>query len=297
MISPLLPNVPEPWIQASNTLKKSDFPHKLPTDRGYVFPFISLFLNKATGEIKTPMVFRWMQLRDVMLFRVGPSAPPSSACPVPGRIWRRTLQLNPSTFTTIRSGNSDSKAAGEIREALAFLDSSCHASKAQAEAICQQPGHWRGNLYATPTDLNNTVVKELLFEVNELNFRHELFGLDNRLHTAHEQSGLISPQALDRHDHILDCLVPSPLAHAFHVIEFTQASQGLAHSDIRQRVPQLNHLARLMKEWSPPFTFFEQLSADDSPTMLLRLEAELYTYYVLRFFSYYGRSPSVPRFL
>jgi hypothetical protein len=62
VISPLLPHVLDPWTQAFEGLKSSSFPTKLPTDRGYVFPFISLFLNEAAGTIKKPMVFRWMQL-------------------------------------------------------------------------------------------------------------------------------------------------------------------------------------------------------------------------------------------
>ncbi|TEB26054.1 hypothetical protein FA13DRAFT_1795910 [Coprinellus micaceus] len=297
MISPLLPHVPSPWVEALKVLKTSDFPHKLPTDRGYVFPPISIFFNEAAGTIKTAMLFRWLQVRDIMLFRVGPSAPPSLACPIPSRVWRGALQLNPSTFAAIRSNHSDSRSAGEKREALAFLESACHSSKAQPDAVCEQPGLWRGNLYASPDNLNGVVVKEILFEINELNFRHELYGLDSRLHTAGQQSGLVSNEVLDRHDHILDCIVPPPLARAFQVIEFTQASQGLAHSDICHRVPQLNHLARLMKDWSPSFTTFEKLDTNATPTTLLEMEAELYKYYVLRFFSYHGRFPTVPRSL
>jgi hypothetical protein len=95
MISPLLPHVPSPWVEALKVLKTSDFPHKLPTDRGYVFPPISIFFNEAAGTIKTAMLFRWLQVRDIMLFRVGPSAPPSLACPIPSRVWRGALQLNP----------------------------------------------------------------------------------------------------------------------------------------------------------------------------------------------------------
>ncbi|TEB30010.1 hypothetical protein FA13DRAFT_1792897 [Coprinellus micaceus] len=185
MISPLLPHVPSPWVEALKVLKTSDFPHKLPTDRGYVFPPISIFFNEAAGTIKTAMLFRWLQSR---------------------LAW--PLQLNPSTFAAIRSNHSDSRSAGEKREALAFLESACHSSKAQPDAVCEQPGLWRGNLYASPDNLNGVVVKEILFEINELNFRHELYGLDSRLHTAGQQSGLVSNEALDRHDHILDCIVP-----------------------------------------------------------------------------------------
>ncbi|TEB20574.1 hypothetical protein FA13DRAFT_1800802 [Coprinellus micaceus] len=263
MISPLLPHVPSPWVEALKVLKTSDFPHKLPTDRGYVFPPISIFFNEAAGTIKTAMLFRWLQVRDII------------------RVWRGALQLNPSTFAAIRSNHSDSRSAGEKREALAFLESACHSSKAQPDAVCEQPGLWRGNLYASPDNLNGVVVKEILFEINELNFRHELYGLDSRLHTAGQQSGLVSNEALDRHDHILNCILHRVLHILIFIIE----------------VPQLNHLARLMKDWSPSFTTFEKLDTNATPTTLLEMEAELYKYYVLRFFSYHGQFPTVPRSL
>ncbi|TEB21038.1 hypothetical protein FA13DRAFT_1800481 [Coprinellus micaceus] len=303
VISPLLPRVLDPWMQAINTIDRTQFPTTLPTDRGFAFPFISLFFQTATQMVNKSMVFRWAQLRDTMIFRVGPGAPPLLACPIPNRVWRRALQLDPTTFGSIRMDNSSSRAALEKREGVAFLDSSCQAFNAQVETLLQQPAAWRGNLYSTSADLDEVVVKEILWEVNELNFRHELLALDRRFYIIPdpekpEHRNLpTSPKALDRHDHILDCVVPPPLARAFHVVEYPQASRGLANPDVRQRVPQLNHLSRLMRGWSASFTAFDMLDPADDPATLVQREAELYKFYVHQFFIIFGRAPVVPRSL
>lgn len=285
------PSVLPSWLVAIDSITAEQFPKDLPTDRGYAFPNPSLFFDSAQQTVKAPMVHRWLQVRDIMLFRVGPAVPANLTGPVSSRIWRRALQLQSSTFDSIRKDHSGSRSATEKREGLAFLESSAQAAGCQADMLVEQDATWRGNSYATPASLDDVVIKEVIFEISELNFRHELLALDRRL------CSLPDPNSLDRHEQILDCIVPTPLPRAFLVVVPSQSSRGLAHPDIRQRVPCLNHLRNLMRSWRAPFTAFDSLDVNSDSTHLLAMEAALLGFYVHQFFIIFGRFPVVPRSL
>lgn len=279
------------WLRAIDAINVKQFPTELPSDRGYAFVNPSVFFDAPKQTTKPAMIYRWLQLRTVMLFRVGPAVPINLTGPVSSRVWRRALQLEPSTFDSIRQDRSGSRSATEKQESLAFLESTIQAAGYGVAGLLQQPATWRGNVYESPAALDDVLMKEVIFEVSELNFRHELLALDRRLCTRSD------PDSFDRHEQILDCLIPSPLARAFLVVEHHQSSRGLAHSDIRERVPQLNHLRNLMGTWETPFTAFDQLDVNTDTAHLHQMEEALYGFYVRQFFIIFGRPPVIPRSL
>ncbi|KAJ3521313.1 hypothetical protein NMY22_g12366 [Coprinellus aureogranulatus] len=272
--APVFPSIIPSWLRAFNSIDKHLFPANLPSDRGYAFANPSLVFDAERESVKTDMVYRWLQVRDVMIFRVGPAVPTNLRGPVSSRTWRRALQLQPSDIQAIRQNQSQSRSATEKQEGLAFLESAIQAAGDEVDTLLLRPAMWRGTPYASPSALDETVLKEVIFELSELNFRNELLALDRHSCT------LANPNSFERHELILDCLVPPPFPRAFLVIIPHQASSGLGHSEIRQRVPQLNHLRNLMQAWKEPFTAFDRLDENADTSYLLRMEQMLYTFYV-----------------
>ncbi|KAJ3527188.1 hypothetical protein NMY22_g9878 [Coprinellus aureogranulatus] len=290
-ISDAFPSVLPSWLTAIESVNltrlQQIFPASIPSDAGFAFPNVNVFHDAVNG-IKKPMLYRWMQLRMVMLFRIGPSVASMLSSPMSNRVWRRSLQLDPSAFNSIRSATSNNKSWEEKRAALAFLESAVQAAGESPEPLLRRSPSWRGNIIQGPNDMSERVVKEVVWELSELNFRFELLALDRRLSTVPTST---AAQCAERHDLLLDCLIPIPLARAFTIVEFDQATRGLAHPEIRQRLPQLLHLRTLMLGWRTPFTGFAQVDGVSATRELERMEEAIYTFYVEQFIITFWTTP------
>ncbi|KAH6866281.1 hypothetical protein BKA70DRAFT_1134077 [Coprinopsis sp. MPI-PUGE-AT-0042] len=292
------PGIHKSWLKALSSISTSAFPEELPSDRRYILPDPNTFIDPGTKAVRTQLLHRYLQLRPTLIQRLGITfSTIPIAVPLPGRIWRQVLRLDQSTVAsalTPTSNSKVSKAAGECFHAAVFLLACVDATKATTTTtlatILSSPPIFQGEEISPDALSDSGLAKQVLWELAELNFRIELGALNERL------SRDLSPN--ETRPDILSCVCFASAPQALLVIDLQQAYQGLASTDVRQRLPQLIKLKELFTFWkvTTPALFSLDFQSK-SINAISSLESALYKFYALHFFNYFGRYPVVPRFL
>jgi hypothetical protein len=225
----------------------------------------------------------------MLIYRFTPTAPSILSKPYSAQIWRKALHVEVTPTTSSSNVTKTTKAAGVEREALSIIEG-CLRIVGEQRGLYQfleAKPLWHG-AFLRVDNISAMQANEMLWELAEFNFRCELLTLDRRL------CALPSPDSLKRHEEILDCLVPYPLARAFFVLETPLINRGLCSPTLQERAPFLINMRSLMSNWKTPFSGFEDVTAGSSETVLLCLERAVVSFYVTTFFEMFGRSPSVP---
>ncbi|KAF6752518.1 hypothetical protein DFP72DRAFT_815292, partial [Ephemerocybe angulata] len=101
--TPTMPRIHKAWLDALRSIDVESFPESLPSDRGYAFPDPSLFYDKVKRVVRKEMIYRWIQLRPSLLFRLTPNAPAALSDPYLSRVWRQVLQIDAPTIAKART--------------------------------------------------------------------------------------------------------------------------------------------------------------------------------------------------
>ncbi|KAJ7136744.1 hypothetical protein C8R44DRAFT_868865 [Mycena epipterygia] len=126
-------------------------------------------------------------------------------------------------------------------------------------------------------------VKELLWELAEMNFRYEFLALDVRA------------SGLDRPDECRRCFAGEGLIG----LDFRESQRGLAALGAMNRLPYLLCTARIMRDWSVPCERPKEIDTAkgrtewDSDAVRL-LEQKVALYYTQSFYDLFGRAAVVP---
>ncbi|KAH6890257.1 hypothetical protein BKA70DRAFT_1442104 [Coprinopsis sp. MPI-PUGE-AT-0042] len=257
--SPAMPSVPAPWLTAPQSLQSTSLPFELPTDRSAALPDPSLFL-KINNDIHS---LRW----------------PLALLPtLPNKIWRQALSMDSEAIaTSLAASGKLPRTAAERHEAAIFLSACAMLGATSLSDLLQAKPVYRGEELGESAKDDTRMMKEIVWEVAELNFRIEFMVLASR-HTSTLNESEVQ-------ELVLSCLCPPSMPR--HLL---LASVIMPH-------------ATLFSSWSLPTsnpTPTPFLGADvnlESATQILTLERQLFTFYALRFFSVFGRSPIVPRHL
>ena len=118
---------------------------------------------------------------------------------------------------------------------------------------------------------NTALVKEVLWELSELNFRYELSALDVR------QTGR------ERLTEILEAVGNEP--DSIFQVSVGKVDMGLVSTDLETRSKRLRSLHELMRDWKDRV---EVPAAD-------HLESTVASLYCQTFFDTFGRPPILPR--
>lgn len=276
--SPLMPPAIASW---QNTLKavNSD-PSMLdssrrwsPHDGKYLFPEPGIFAGAGNDARRARYFSTWEHARDICLFRVsGASSPP---IPLSPQDWRNFLIGNlVGTF----KGKTNQVAQEKLRKIF---------------ANCLDELSMDFETF-TPTNIDPPPVAEaeaqkVLWELSELNFRFELLALDKRAVKI-----VSDEEAQDRQDLIAKCFPGSEF-----IPKLRDATQGLASSDWKERLPILLRLRALMRDWrgNKP----TPLLLPDLPAVSLYkeqdvqiLEDAVARFYAQQFFCHFGRAAVIP---
>jgi hypothetical protein len=127
------------------------------------------------------------------------------------------------------------------------------------------------------------LVKELLWELVEMNFRYEFLALDARA------SGLQRP------DLCRTCFATETLVG----LDFRESQKGLAALSVMERLPCFLRMTSLMSDWlvpcdRPPVieTVIDRTEWDDAAVETM--EQAVARYYVRSFYELFGRAAVVP---
>ncbi|KAH6913738.1 hypothetical protein BKA70DRAFT_1420531 [Coprinopsis sp. MPI-PUGE-AT-0042] len=296
--SPAMPSVPAPWLTALESLQSTSLPFELPTDRGAALPDPSLFLkiNNDIHSLRWPYIERYLLLRPLLLIRLTESKACSAARTLPNKIWCQALSMDSEAIaTSLAASGKLPRTAAERHEAAIFLSACAMLGATSLSDLLQAKPVYRGEELGESAKDNTRMMKEIVWEVAELNFRIEFMVLASR-HTSTLNESEVQ-------ELVLSCLCPPSMPRHLLLVDARKASDGLSSPHPSTRLPLLCHMQRLFSSWSLPTsnpTPTPFLGADvnlESATQILTLERQLFTFYALRFFSVFGRSPIVPRHL
>ena len=150
---------------------------------------------------------------------------------------------------------------------------------------------WQGKEYPPGVLPPENVVRDILWELYELNFIHELQSLDRR--ACQNLDLLNASQLFDRQVEISQCFPTSSFRH----VPIPSESIGLADNDFDERFRFVTPLVFVMNTWKgeKPAILASNLSDLQLTSDATReLEIVVAKYYCQQFFNYFGRAAQVP---
>lgn len=266
---------PSHIIEASNASKH--FGH-------YTFPDPGLFVTPATNKKKTKLVETWLGIREAWIVRIAHEG----SLAMSGQRWRDFLatDLGGNLITV------DTKAAARRQKILEIVKPTFASPELKMRTISGQPLIWQGRRYPPDALPPENIVREILWELFELNFTHELLALDRRACKDLDLSN--DSQLFDRQDMISKCFHPD----AFQRVSIPTSNRGLAADSLQDRLPYITYLVRIMQSWTGDkpavFSLANRSPSDLSSDQGKQLEEAATKYYCQQFFNHFGRAAQIP---
>ncbi|PPR06179.1 hypothetical protein CVT24_000721 [Panaeolus cyanescens] len=232
------------------------------------------------------MLTNWLQIRPAWLACLG-----GGGRGLKNQTWRDILSSDvrnpplPSTSTASKSSQRRNGALECLQKTLGPRD----IQQAQ-----ESVPRWNGQTIS-PNELpDENVVRQVLWELYELNFHEELFALDTVIQPRSLSSN--SRASYDRYDLLMQCF------ERFRSPQVNDSDVGLAHHDFRERLVFLQHLARVMLSWPGHPPCVDHLVTVDSrrlgvlvgETNAALTEVEMARFYCQTFFNEFGRAAQIP---
>ena len=151
---------------------------------------------------------------------------------------------------------------------------------------------WQGREYPSGVLPPENVLQEILWELYEVNFIHELQSLD--CCACHNLDTLSATQLFERQIDILQCFHTNLYRH----VCIPSENLGLADDDFDKCFGFVTGLYFIMKSWKgdKPAMLADDLS-DLSPNAAVELEKVVAKYYCQQFFNYFRHAAQVPHHL
>ena len=288
------------WTEA---LRKVDRDRKriqpdLPNqEKGYAFPDPNSLTALPVAK-QAQKLCAWLSLRAATCARVftqaGRKAPTGS-----GAIWRLATDINQvemipddPCYPPLTSDKKTTKAE-KLRDAVRHLfgDELLSKLRGEVESVEWHEVSLQVRDHAI-VDLDAKVVKEIIWELFEHNFRYEVVALD----MAAAPSKWVGNQAVTRKDFISN-MFGCPGKFVIWSDPFPRRNGGVQSMSMDDRMFNLEYLRRIQKDWPdvPPIirdSGFIKPPADYE--RLEDLETKVVYFYCQTFFDYFGRPPIVP---
>ncbi|KAJ7706563.1 hypothetical protein B0H14DRAFT_3526013 [Mycena olivaceomarginata] len=186
-------------------------------DRFYVFPEPALLASAQSQDRRNMMVYHWMLLRDVIMYRITERV--GSVC-LSSQEWRDMLEGR-----IIRAENRRNRRTSHSRLLADIVERLISDSGFDPTAFPPASN--------TIPHYDIHVVKQIIWEVAEVNFRFELLSLDRRA-SRKRRDGLV-----------LMCVAGGQVFN----VPLLMAKRGLAAPEVAERHRYHLRLARLMMDW------------------------------------------------
>jgi hypothetical protein len=203
--------------------------------------------------------------------------------------WRTFLAANLNAPADGRT-----KAANHIRTTLdLIIPQSDTYSGVKIRNSSKDPLVWQDKEYPPGVLPPESVVRQILWELYELNFIHELVSLDRRACAELDLSD--TAQLLDRQTKVSRCFPIESFRH----VTIPSRNCGLAADNLGERFPFIVALFLIVKSWrgDQPKIFEaseENVRNFSGHTTLSSFENLVAKYYCQQFFNYFGRAAQIP---
>ncbi|TFK59701.1 hypothetical protein BDN72DRAFT_905610 [Pluteus cervinus] len=275
----ICPPTPDVWLKAISAVV---LPKGREKATGYLFPPVALFLRVSSEERRTTYIFQWLRFRAALLFRL--ANPNGSIRDYDTDFWRTLLTYGGEQI------DGDTRSADRRQKVLEFLND-CGVTAGPWKTVSTLD--WRGHTIYNNVRSADALMKEILWEVNELNFRFEFFGLFH-----HFASRFSSPeQRVDIDDDNLNRCFPS--TGSLNLTDVDKADLGLGSPSPTTRRAFMAKFARVLSDWPgcPNLVMTGGCSQNIQywPSEKRgQFEAATTKFYVKTFVREYGRLPAIP---
>lgn len=275
-VSELMPRAPAYWLKAVQHIvtdpnRKRCAPSS-DAQRGYILPQPSLFLGTATSTKRNTYISNWLQYRSMFLYRLTTASGQSF---LKGQLWRDILNTSPNTSSPQNSSASTtSSASTKAQKRRELINSILPKSVTDADNLQIRDYEtspvltsWRGQALTFGQDFEAQTVREILWEISELNFRFDLLSLDRHLYRFELDEQTKMHRYASAEDRILLCL-PRGASSSLLVADIADAGSGLASTDWAVRRQAMVALQIVMRSWegfaefAPEGSFLSTWSGD-----------------------------------
>ncbi|THU99405.1 hypothetical protein K435DRAFT_855690 [Dendrothele bispora CBS 962.96] len=261
---------------------------------GFCFPDAQLFVSVQKREKTLLYIKNWLRFRDILLFWLLKPSPSL----ILNHVWRQLLGGEfRSPNNSSQSGSVPSVESKLTRAAVRKLEVRNLLGTCLTESGVELnleaplgPVSWRGQSVGPDQEVSDSIVREVLWELSELNFRCELSALDKIL----TRPGRQSPA---HHTKLLHCLFERGDGDVLTADVF-RASQGLAARLPAWRKPYLFAFRDVMMDWLGADKYQDisnyRECESQNDLVLEVFERPLVQIYLQHFFDVFGRAATVP---
>ncbi|KAG7086297.1 hypothetical protein E1B28_002261 [Marasmius oreades] len=292
---PSSPDIPDVWVEALGAIDKTRRPKKSDVaNGGYAFPDPGMVLF-APQEKQHRLLRSWLQFRSILIFRHTMKPCPASSAWSP-RQWQLLLAM-----TDEHPSKAGSYVAQE-RSVVQDLLGQCLKNYGLTH-VKVEPHHitWRNHRHSIDFLSNPKNIKEIIWEVYELNFRFELRALDSKL-----RGTIDMPSEVDQGDffrsEVKECFPDATSVGHQSCVDFNTADCGLAARELKDRAVYFLKFCKLLKSW-PGGSRAEKIlsgrreAGDFSEFELEEMERWATRFYCQTFYENFGRPPVLPHAL
>lgn len=249
----------------------------------YAFPDPGLFVTPTSAERKARFVESWLRARAAWLLRIRMEG----SLAMSSQMWRDFLATD--VYNTV---DGDKRSAVRRRQILDKLvpppGSRGSLAAVKARNTLGEPMVWEGRSYPPGSLPPDDVVREILWELYQLNFAYEFLGLDVRM-----WQGPDNEERRQRSMKISTML-------AFPTIP--KKNNRLADDSINFRLPFLLNLVDFMRTWPGAPSSFSTFAIRVknravravSEEQLAIFEDNIAVFYTQSFFNTFGRAAQIP---
>ncbi|KAL0565586.1 hypothetical protein V5O48_016436 [Marasmius crinis-equi] len=289
---PYSPEVPDVWVDALRSIDRSRRPTKAQVvNGGYAFPDPGMILFPPR-EKRERLLLNWLQLRPVLTLRQTMD-PCLASSAWSAKQWRIVLGTNDEV-----AAKPGSHMAAKRQDLQALLDQCLKLYQLKLVKNNSMMFTWRDQRYGIGLLSDPPLVKMIIWELFELNFRFEFHALDHKirgLKPALPSGGVGDANAFN--DAVAKCF-PTGITCPSEV-DFTKANRGLAAAQLRHRGTYFRKMCIVMKEWpgglhAESFLGGKENLKDYSDEELLAMETWATKFYCQCFYENFGRPPIIP---
>ncbi|KAK7026080.1 hypothetical protein VNI00_015726 [Paramarasmius palmivorus] len=294
LMSPSIPSWKQAMVALSNYNQSLEAPDNI--GRGFVVPPPRALIIPQSEAKRAKYFAGWLKLREVFIYRLS----------VPGveglsnKQWRALLDISHGTE---KEYNSQSRSGRHHSDMQVLLREVLNGSRLSLkwEGLSSAVVTWKGRELDPALVPQNAVALEIIWELHELNFRHELILLDSLL----DQSQM---SRIERTEKLNACWNGS--ADQVSIMDW---KKGLGGPTLEDRLPYLCAMHKLISTWDvakpkelmDPFPWDgfdgqgkERKKRPHNFNILVdRIEREIAILYTTSFVTHFGRAPVVPHML
>ncbi|KAL0069040.1 hypothetical protein AAF712_004035 [Marasmius tenuissimus] len=283
---PYSPDIPDVWVQGRSSIDRSRQPSQQNRiNRGYAFPDPGYILNIPPAKMRR-VLETWIRFYPVLTFRYCLPAGVASSAWSPKQ-WR--ILLGTTDDYRAKEGSQMADRRNTIKDLLGqCLD--FHGLKVEDT----QNSHtltWREGRYNVEQLSEPHIVRNIVWELFELNFRFEFHSLDRKFRAAAND--------LSFNDNVQACFPNYAVHNSPTQIDSKKAHCGLAAEQLRQRGSYFRQMCYVMKDWPGGAQANRILGGkrslkeytDDDLTSMERWATK---FYCQTFYEAFGRPPILP---